>query len=74
MDECGGGEFVWYPNPKPSVIDDVLSHVQVFWRPSHEVDVQSILGERDERGREMCTLKKPVLAALAAQIQMVMCC
>lgn len=29
-----GGEFVWYPNPKPSVTDAVLSHVQVFWRPA----------------------------------------
>jgi len=30
----GGGEFVWYCNPKPSVLDAHLAHVQVFWRPS----------------------------------------
>ena len=33
-DGRGGGEFVWYPNPKPSVTDEVLRHVQVFWRPA----------------------------------------
>jgi hypothetical protein len=26
-------DFVWYPNPKPTVHDDDrLHHVQVFWR------------------------------------------
>jgi hypothetical protein len=33
VDKCGGGEFVWYRNPKPSVLDAHLAHVQVFWRP-----------------------------------------
>jgi hypothetical protein len=23
--------FVWYPNPKPTIVSDVLHHVQVFW-------------------------------------------
>ena len=23
--------FVWYPNPKPTIISDLLFHVQVFW-------------------------------------------
>jgi len=34
VDEKGGREFIWYRNPKPSVIDAHLDHVQVFWRPS----------------------------------------
>ncbi|CAF0803817.1 unnamed protein product [Rotaria sp. Silwood1] len=25
--------FVWYLNPKPTIISDVLYHVQVFWIP-----------------------------------------
>jgi len=25
--------FVWYLNPKPTVVSDVLYHVQVFWIP-----------------------------------------
>ncbi|CAF0990887.1 unnamed protein product [Adineta ricciae] len=25
--------FVWYPNPKPTIISDILYHVQVFWIP-----------------------------------------
>ena len=29
----GGGDFVWYENPKKSVVDARLHHVQVFWRP-----------------------------------------
>ena len=29
----GGGSFVWYPNPKMSIPDPVLYHVQVFWLP-----------------------------------------
>lgn len=29
----GGGSFVWYPNPKMSLPDALLYHVQVFWRP-----------------------------------------
>ena len=33
VDERGGGQFVWYPNPKMSVPDPTLFHVQVFWRP-----------------------------------------
>ena len=33
VDELGGGEYVWYPNPKMSVPDPNLYHVQVFWRP-----------------------------------------
>jgi len=28
-----GGDFIWYANPKMSVIDERLYHVQVFWRP-----------------------------------------
>jgi hypothetical protein len=28
----GGGEFVWYENPKMSVEDAGLYHVQVFWK------------------------------------------
>jgi len=34
VDALGGGEFVWYPNPKMSVPDPQLYHVQVFWRPT----------------------------------------
>lgn len=33
VDERGGGQFVWYPNPKMSLSDPELHHVQVFWRP-----------------------------------------
>lgn len=33
VDAHGGGEFVWYENPKPSVQHEQLHHVQVFWRP-----------------------------------------
>ena len=29
---AGGGDFVWYENPKMSVEDDGLYHVQVFWK------------------------------------------
>ena len=25
--------FVWYPNPKPTIVSDALFHVQVFWIP-----------------------------------------
>jgi hypothetical protein len=32
VDERGGGQFVWYPNPKMSVGDPNLHHVQVFWK------------------------------------------
>jgi len=32
VDQQGGGEFVWYENPKPSVEDPQLYHVQVFWK------------------------------------------
>lgn len=31
VDTQGGGAFVWYENPKPSIVDPQLSHVQVFW-------------------------------------------
>jgi len=34
VDQQGGGEFVWYENPKPSVEDSQLYHVQVFWKRS----------------------------------------
>lgn len=34
IDERGGGEFVWYPNPKMSIGDAGLHHVQVFWVPA----------------------------------------
>ena len=30
-----GGDFVWYENPKMSVHDDRIFHVQTFWRPPH---------------------------------------
>lgn len=43
VDSSGGGEFVWYRNPKPSVLDAHLGHVQVFWRPSRRT-----AGEADE--------------------------
>lgn len=33
IDELGGGDFVYYTNPKKSVVDDRLEHVQVFWCP-----------------------------------------
>lgn len=33
VDARGGGQFVWYPNPKMSIGDPRLHHVQVFWRP-----------------------------------------
>lgn len=32
IDAQGGGEFVWYENPKMSVEDAGLYHVQVFWK------------------------------------------
>ena len=32
VDERGGGEFVWYANPKMSMGDPELHHVQCFWR------------------------------------------
>ena len=41
VDERGGGEFVWYPNPKMSVPDATLFHVQVFWRPDHPERIQA---------------------------------
>ena len=31
VDERGGGQFVWYTNPKMSIGDPRLHHVQVFW-------------------------------------------
>ena len=34
IDARGGGQFVWYPNPKMSVPDPQLFHVQVFWKPT----------------------------------------
>lgn len=34
VDERGGGQFVWYPNPKMSIGDPQLHHVQTFWRPA----------------------------------------
>lgn len=34
IDERGGGQFVWYPNPKMSIGDVELHHVQCFWRPT----------------------------------------
>ena len=36
VDERGGigSEFVWYANPKMSLGDAALHHVQVFWQPS----------------------------------------
>ena len=34
VDVLGGGEFVWYPNPKMSVPDPNMYHVQVFWKPA----------------------------------------
>ena len=33
VDEKGGGQFVWYPNPKMSIGDPRLHHVQVFFKP-----------------------------------------
>jgi hypothetical protein len=32
VDRQGGGEFVWYENPKKSIENPHLYHVQVFWR------------------------------------------
>ena len=32
VDERGGGDFVWYANPKMSMGDPELHHVQCFWR------------------------------------------
>jgi len=32
VDQQGGGEFVWYENPKPSIEDSQLYHVHVFWK------------------------------------------
>jgi len=34
IDERGGGQFAWYPNPKMSIGDPELHHVQCFWRPT----------------------------------------
>ena len=34
VDQSGGGDFVWYRNPKQTVLDPGLAHVQVFWRPA----------------------------------------
>ena len=36
VDARGGGQFVWYPNPKMSVPDANLYHVQVFWKPDQQ--------------------------------------
>jgi len=32
IDSRGGGEFVWYENPKMSMASPHIYHVQVFWR------------------------------------------
>ena len=34
VDERGGGAFVWYANPKMSLDNPNMYHVQVFWRPA----------------------------------------
>lgn len=36
LDGANDFEFVWYRNPKPSVLDGVTYHVQVFWRRKKE--------------------------------------
>ena len=33
IDARGGGDFVYYTNPKKSVVHDRFDHVQLFWRP-----------------------------------------
>lgn len=46
----GGGQYIWYPNPKMSVPHPNLFHVQVFWRPREpacvlsDADFQHALG------------------------------
>lgn len=32
IDQRGGGDFVYYTNPKKSIVLDELDHVQVFWQ------------------------------------------
>ena len=42
VDARGGGQFVWYPNPKMSVPDANLYHVQVFWKPDQPKVLQAM--------------------------------
>lgn len=47
VDKLGGGEFVWYKNPKPSIVDHRMSHVQVFWRsPAQREPVNEALPQK----------------------------
>ena len=60
----GGGDFGWYDNPKPSVVEPTLSHVQVFWRPfdavaaaafaNAEVPLDTSRLTRPRRSTELC--------------------
>lgn len=34
--------FVWYPNPKPTVVSEILFHVQVFWIPGPSVTNEAL--------------------------------
>ena len=68
VDEQGGGEFVWYPNPKPSLPDPEArtSHVQVFWRRQQPQPPQPPQPQPQPAASSACS---PAAAAAAARAE-----
>lgn len=55
IEERGGGVYIWYPNPRMSVPDPHMLHVQVFWRP--ETPAAILLSDAEFKQALGCTRK-----------------